>query len=279
MIKDILITGATGFVGKQILRSLSKHNVNIHAVVHGKNKKNLSNNDQIKSIIETDNLFKETESWWMERCKFVDTIIHVAWFVEPGKYLQSPLNKKCMDGTLELAKACSKSNIKRFVGIGTCFEYDLNEKFLSITTPLKPLTPYATAKAETYINLMTLFEETNINFLWCRLFYLYGEGEKKNRLVSNIRKQLSKGENVELNSGQQKRDFMNVKEAGEMIVKATFSNIKGPFNVCTGKGVTIKELAERIADEYGRRDLLKFGVKKFNLDDSPCIVGIQSHID
>ena len=103
--------------------------------------------------------------------------------------------------------------------------------------------------------------------------------EKKNRLIPYIREQLSKGENAELTSGQQERDFMDVKEAGEMIVKATFSNIKGPFNVCTGKGVTIKELAERIADEYGRRDLLKFGVKKFNLDDSPCIVGIQSHID
>jgi dTDP-6-deoxy-L-talose 4-dehydrogenase (NAD+) len=40
--------------------------------------------------------------------------------------------------------------------------------------------------------------------------------------------------------------------------------------------VTVRELAERIADEYGRRDLLRFGARPDNLVDPPCVVGVRA---
>ena len=80
-------------------------------------------------------------------------MIHVAWYVEPGKYLDSPKNLDCLIGTLALAKGAVNANVSRFVGIGTCFEYDLKEGYLSTDTPLRPLTPYAAAKASAFITL------------------------------------------------------------------------------------------------------------------------------
>ena len=142
MSKKILLTGATGFVGRQILNNLLDKNVILKVIIRGdkdiflQDKKNLN-----IEVINTKDLFKEDAEWWTEQCRDVDTIIHTAWYVEPGKYLNSEKNLDCLMGSLQLIKGAINAEIKRFVGIGTCFEYDLNNGDLSINTPLKPIGP------------------------------------------------------------------------------------------------------------------------------------------
>ena len=94
------------------------------------------------------------------------------------------------------------------------------------------------------------------------MFYLYGEGEDDRRLVPYLHKQLTNGEAVELTSGKQIRDFLDVTEAGRIIAEIALCEKSGPINVCSGIPITVRQLAEQIADKYGRRDLLKFGVRQ-----------------
>ena len=276
MRKTVLLTGATGFVGRHVITNLLDKNIKVRAIVR-KGKKSFFKDKNFKiELIETDDLFKESIDWWAEQCKGIDTIIHVAWYAEPGKYLKSEKNIDCLIGSLNLAKGAIRAGIRRFIGIGTCFEYDLNFGNLSINTPLKPTTPYAAAKAELYKLLSQLLSSQSIEFSWCRLFYLYGEGEDERRLVSYIHKQLSKCEKVELSSGKQIRDFLDVAEVGRIIVDVSMGSQHGPINICSGIPITVRQLAEKIADEYGRRDLLNFGARPDNLVDPPRIVGIIS---
>ena len=60
-----------------------------------------------------------------------------------------------------------------------------------------------------------------------------------------------------------------------MIVDVALGSRKGPVNICSGKPITVRELAERIADEFGRRDLLRFGARPDNPVDPPCVVGVR----
>ena len=97
----------------------------------------------------------------------------------------SEKNVDCLIGSLELAKAASKSQLTKFIGIGACFEYETSNDALTIFTPLNPTTLYG-CKSFSYLSLKSSFEKTNIQFCWCRLFYLYGEGNKKTvRIYSN----------------------------------------------------------------------------------------------
>ena len=272
----VLLTGATGFVGRQIRRALAEHNVEVRVVVREKSKTQLEHAEQAESVVVTQDLFAENAHWWAHTCRGVDTVIHAAWYTEPGLYLQSAKNLDCLIGTLELAKGAAQAGIRRFVGIGTCFEYDLTFEHLSIDTPLKPLTPYAGAKASAFFMIAQFLPQQNVEFAWCRLFYLFGEGEDQRRFVPYLRSRLSAGEAAELTTGEQIRDFLNVREAGALIADCVLSSLQGPTNVCSGQGVQIRELAERIADEYGRRDLLKFGARPSNLVDPFCVVGIRN---
>lgn len=273
MSKKFLLTGATGFVGRQILKNLLDKRYEVRVIVR-KNKETFLKEKNLKiETITTDDLFQESIAWWKNQCKGIDTIIHTAWYVEPGKYLKSLKNVDCLIGSLNLAKGAIQAGIKRFVGIGTCFEYDLSYGDLSINTPLKPTTPYAAAKAGLYTFLSQLLSSHSVEFAWCRLFYLYGEGEDERRLVPYVHKQLSLGKKVELTSGEQIRDFLDVVKTGKLIVDEAMGGKNGPINICSGIPISIRQLVEKIADEYGRRDLLVFGARPDNLVDPPRIVG------
>lgn len=271
----VLLTGATGFVGRQILRALRHKDIGIRLVVREGKYDQIDYIENIESIVVVRDLFAEAQSFWEKVCHGVDMVIHAAWYVEPGKYLQSSKNLDCLSGTLRLAKACVQIGVRRFIGLGTCFEYDISKGYLSVNTPLKPSTLYAAAKAATFFSLSQYFSMFDIEFCWCRLFYLYGENEDDRRLVPYLRKQLAAGEIAELTSGSQIRDFINVKDAGRMIVQTALSKQVGAVNICSGIPITVRQLAEQIADEFGRRDLLYFGVRPDNFMDPPCVVGLK----
>jgi dTDP-6-deoxy-L-talose 4-dehydrogenase (NAD+) len=271
--KRIALTGASGFVGSQIFNALSKEEYKL-LLISRSDDFSKDSADNVEYHI-TKNIFLEKIDDLSAILLGVDTLIHAAWYVEPGKYLQSAKNLDCLTGTVTLAKACVQAGVRRFVGIGTCFEYDLSFGRLSVETPLKPTTPYAASKAAAFFALSQYFLSKGVEFAWCRLFYLYGEGEDERRLVPYLRKQLADGEVAELTNGNQVRDFLDVREAGRLIAEIAQGQRQGPINICSGKPITVRQLAEKIADEYEQRDLLRFGIRHDNTVDPPCVIGIK----
>ena len=272
----VLLTGATGFVGRQVMRALIERNCKVRVVVRDSKQSQVARPPAVEVVIGSPDIFAENAAWWADACRGVDIVIHVAWYAEPGKYLHSPKNQECLAGTLRLAQGATQAKVRRFIGIGTCFEYDLSVGLLSIETVLEPSTAYAEAKAAAFTALSRSLPQHGIAFAWCRLFYLYGEGEAEGRLVPYVRAKLMAGEPAELTSGEKIRDYLDVSDAGRMIVDAALGTVQGPVNICSGTPVTVRQLAERVADEYGRRDLLRFGARPDNLVDPPYIVGVRA---
>jgi len=219
-----------------------------------------------------------SEEWWGLQCRGVDLVIHAAWYAEPGKYLQSAKNIHRLIGSLRLAQGAANAGVQRFIGIGSCFEYILSDNVLTVDTPLNPTTVYAASKVALFQTLTQWLPRESVSFAWCRLFYLYGDGEDHRRLVPHIRHQLSMGQPAELTSGEQIRDFMDVADAGKVIAQVSLGEVTGAVNVRTGRPTTVRQLAERIADEYGRRDLLHFGVRPNNQFDPPSVIGVPNFV-
>ena len=272
----VALTGATGFVGKQIQRALIARGAKVRPIALAGEEALFTDADGLDRVVTTDNLFGESAEWSAGALAGVDVLVHAAWYVEPGQYLLSDLNTTCLIGSLNLAQGAIEAGVRRMIGIGTCFEYDVSYGMLSTDTPLRPTTPYASAKAATYIHLSQLLPRKGIEFAWCRLFYLYGENEDQRRLVPYLRDRLSTGEIAELTSGNQIRDFLDVADAGRQVADIALGNGTGAVNVCSGVPITVRQLAETIADEYDRRDLLRFGARPDNVVDPPCVVGVRT---
>jgi len=276
MTRRILITGATGFVGRQVLRALLEGDTRLICVTRNESSKEIPNSPQIEKKVLTKNLFSEEEAWWREVLQGVDTIVHLAWYVEPATYQTSNKNLDCLIGTLQIARAALRAGVRRFVGVGTCLEYKSSTRPLSTTDPLLPLSPYAACKAAIYLALCEMLPRDGIEFAWCRLFYLHGEGENPRRLVPTLRSRLSKGQIVDLTEGSQVRDFMDVRQAGRQIADIAVSDKCGAFNICSGQPVVLRQFVESIADEYAGRNLLHFGAREDRPNDPPYMVGVNS---
>ena len=274
--KNILVTGATGYVGKKVIQELGNLNVNIFPICRPGQETLFKEFANIKRVISSLDLFQEDENWWEEQCKDIDIIIHVAWYMKPG-HKQSPKNIDCLIGSLNLAKGAAKAGIKRFIGVGTYFEYDLSMGTLSINTPLKPSTHYGAAKAALYIFLSEWLPERSIEFSWCRLFSLYGEGGDERMLDAYIHKQLKNGEIAKLTDGKQVRDFLHVIEAGRIMAGIAIGNRVGPINVCSGIPITVEQFALQIARKYNRPDLLKFNARPANFVDPMYVLGVKNY--
>jgi nucleoside-diphosphate-sugar epimerase len=268
------VTGASGFVGSQVLRCLLDDGQSVRVLYRDHSHVDGFESHPNLELVHTPDLFTESLEGLMALLDGSETLVHLAWYTEPGEYLTSPLNLSCLTGTLNMANAFSRVGGKRFVGLGSCAEYDTSTGVIGTDAPLAPGTLYAACKVSAYQVLQHFLKAEDISFAWCRIFYLYGEGEDGRRLVPYIRSQIEADEEVLLTAGKQVRDFLDVKDAARMIADVVVSDREGPVNICSGEGVTVRQLAESIADEYGRRDLLRFGAKPDGLFDPPKIIGI-----
>ncbi len=271
----VTLTGATGFVGRQILRALLERGCNVRVIVRDSAKLIEELNNSRLTIIQTEDLFNEPLERLTRLIAGTEILIHSAWYTESSDYQSSIRNIDCLAGTLNLARAFADGGGKRLIGIGSCAEYDFTDGLLSLDTPLKPSTLYAASKVAAFEVLKQFAKNRNMEYAWCRLFYLYGHGQDDGRLTSYLHKQLSVGEKVLLTHGEQVRDFLEVTEAAGMIVDLALSDYQGAANICSGSGLTVRQFAMSIADQYGRRDLLCFGVKPENPYDPPYVVGCK----
>ncbi|ORV38820.1 oxidoreductase [Mycobacterium conspicuum] len=271
----VTLTGATGFVGRQILRALLERGCSVRVLVRDPARLPDGREPGALEVVQTPDLFAEAPARLEELVRDSQTLVHAAWYAEPGEYLTSPANLACLTGTLDLARAFAVVGGTRFVGVGTCAEYDSSQGLMTTETPLAPNTLYAACKASAFQVLKYFLGTQAVSFAWCRLFYLYGEGENERRLVPYIRRQLEAGQEVLLTRGNQVRDFSDVKDAARMVADVALGQRQGAVNICSGEGVTVRQLAERVADEYGRRDLLRFGAAPENLFDPPRVVGVR----
>jgi dTDP-6-deoxy-L-talose 4-dehydrogenase (NAD+) len=270
--KSILVTGGTGFVGRQVVRHLLDRGFRVSLIARSPGAARKADS-RIQSVRETSDLFSESLERLMRLVEGCDTVIHCAWCTDRIDYISTLANTDCLEGSVRLARACAATGAARFVGVGTCAEYDHTAGTLATSAPLRPTSLYAASKAAAFLVLSSLLPQLGVKFTWCRLFYLFGEGEREDRLIPTVRRHLKQGNPVPLTNGSQIRDFLNVAEAGRLIAEAAMDGVDGPLNICSEIGQSVRSLVETVADEYGRRDLLRFGERPLSSFDPPCIVG------
>lgn len=143
--KKVVITGATGMIGRTLIEYLLKKDIEILAIIRENSKrgKNLPNHEKLKVVeCSLENLYK------LENIKEkYDTFFHFAWEGTFGEarndvYMQN-LNVKY---TLDAVKLAKKLGCTTFIGAGSQAEYGRVEGKITETTPQNPENGYGIAK-------------------------------------------------------------------------------------------------------------------------------------
>ena len=137
----VLLTGASGFLGRYVLDSLRRQN--IETVIVGRQP---VPDNTFANFIKADLLTTPDFSWLVKDAKATH-LLHLAWYAEHGKYWTSPLNLRWVEATTRLVEEFCKAGGKQVVIAGTCAEYDWSHGYCrEDSTPLNPATLYGTAK-------------------------------------------------------------------------------------------------------------------------------------
>jgi nucleoside-diphosphate-sugar epimerase len=254
--KKVLVTGCSGFIGNYVVRQLLQNNCQVIATSVDEGK--ARHHDWFSQVTWIPfNLQKDTDVTVFGQ---LDAVIHLAWEGLPN-YKSLFHFEENLPVHYHFLKNLIAHGVTDVTVTGTCFEYGMQEGMLKEDTPTLPANPYALAKDTLRKFLSELQKLYPFDFKWVRLFYLYGEGQNPNAILSQLQKAiLNKEPAFKMSGGEQIRDYLPVEKVAENIVKIALQNtVTGIINCSSGAPITVKQLVQNYLQEHNVSIPLQLG--------------------
>lgn len=246
----VLVTGASGFIGKNLIPKLLEKKYQVLAIAR--------NFETIKDfewfsriqIIQCD-LYESYEDIFYNQTD-VNILIHLAWQNLPN-YKESFHISENLPKNYEFLKAAVDKGILHILAAGTCLEYGIQSGALSEDLETKPVVAYGIAKDSLRKSIEKLKTDKNFIFQWLRLFYIHGEGQAKNSLLSQLDMAIENGElEFKMSVGTQLRDYLSINDVVDNIILSISNpDIQGVINCSSGKPTSVLDLVLNRCDELG----------------------------
>jgi len=271
--KNVLLTGASGFIGHHCIEPLLARGYEVHAVSTRAVKQ-----DKRVKWHQADLLQGGASKSLLAEVKPTH-LLHLAWFVVPGKLITSPENFSWVRASMELVQEFAGQGGKRLTICGSGYEYDWNYGYCSEKlTPAAPNTVYGACKQALNVLVQSFAGQSSLSAAWGRVFFLYGPNEHPQRLVSSVILSLLKDEPAKCSHGRQIRDYMHVQDVADGLVALLDSEVTGAVNVSSGQATTLRDIVLTIGRVLERPDLIQLGAIPARANDTPLVVGENARL-
>ncbi|MBI4234833.1 NAD(P)-dependent oxidoreductase [Candidatus Peregrinibacteria bacterium] len=266
MIKTILLTGATGFVGSHLLKELleRKHDV----VILKRSSSDLWRIKEFLPQVKSYDIDKEGIAKPFIENK-IDCVIHLGVhyvkFHQTLEDIEKTIDFNVKTATL-LAELAVKNNVNFFLNTGSFFEYKMQDHPIKEGDELSPYNLYAASKVA--FNEILKFYSANfpLKVIDLKLFAPYGEKDQDKVLVFLI-KSLLEGKKVDFSGGEQKWNFTYVRDIVNAYLKALdyFKNDfqYESFNIGQNQTHSLSECVEILEKISGKKLDINFGAKPY----------------
>lgn len=247
----VALTGATGFIGRHVLRCLVADGLHPTLVVRPGR---ALNGPLFSGLPAVEIDFDELPDDVYNAVGRPDVLIHLAWGGLPNYRSDDHLQVE-LPCHVRLLEAMVAGGLPRMVVSGTCFEYGMQSGELHEEMPAKPDNPYGKAKDTLRVKLESLQQNYGFQLAWARLFYMFGEDQSERSLYPMLRRAALAGDALfPMSGGEQVRDFLPIAQVAARLVQlAKNSRDVGVVNLCSGRPVTVLEIVERWISDEGWR--------------------------
>lgn len=264
----VLVTGASGFLGRYVLAALDHRGI---ATVEAGRHRPLDLGE--RAFIEMD-LLAATGLDAQVQASGATHLLHLAWYVEHGRYWTSPLNPQWAEATRRLVEACSKAGFQGMVLAGTCAEYDWSHGTCrEDATPLNPSTLYGTCKDAARRAAMAICAQQQIPCAWGRVFLPFGAGENPHRFIPALM-DVFRGRRLPFGiDAPAARDFLHASDVAEGFLTLLVEQAAGDYNICSGSPVQVGFLACELARLLDADPTAVLDLSGGRVGDPPLLVG------
>ncbi len=273
----IAVTGSRGFIGRHVLATLARHDVDVVASGRpdGINDRPTTANLRWVSI----DLANPPEDCFVALHR-PDALVHLAWGGLPH-YRSAHHTDIELPRQYTFLENMIGNGLRTLVVAGSCLEYGLQSGSLKASTETHPVTHYGVAKDMLRRKLEELQAGHTFCLTWARLFYTYGDGQPATSLLPALRTAALEGRmEFPMSGGEQLRDFLPVEEVARRLVAFALEPAeRGTVNICSGQPVSVREFVEAQIRREGWRIKPKFGVLPYPDYEPMAFWGESSSLD
>lgn len=258
--KRVFITGAGGFLGFHLVDVLQKEKVEVSAGMRPE-----------FNLLENESIKKELAKTKPE------VVIHAAAYgvnLDEEKNWETAVRTN-VEGSLRLLSAAADAGVKRFIHIGSCFEYGDKDHPVREDELLAPTSLYAATKAAASLLVREQSRALKIPAVVVRPFGMWGPREKKHRLVPQVLEACRARKPLALTSCEVWRDMTYVGDMAEAIVKVALCRDfpSGEIlNLGSGHPVLLKDFVLGIARHFGAEKWMEFGKRPQRPREMRCVI-------
>lgn len=266
----ILVTGANGYLGQGIVRSILN---NGHCVVATDFNTQFVDERAERiacNLFEVDNPY----SFFGEP----DVLLHLAW--RDGFVHYSSAHIEDLPKHYAFIKKMVDGGIQQVAVMGSMHEIGFFEGSINESTPCHPTTPYGIAKNALRDLTQMLRKQKNIVFQWLRGYYIVGNSKFGSSIFSKITAAVDEGKTeFPFTLGQNQYDFIDYPDfCAQVAAVVGQKNEQGIINICSGKPEKLADRVERFIKENDYRIKLQYGAFPDRPYDSKAIWGNDTKI-
>jgi len=239
----VLVTGATGFVGRHVVAALLARGCAVTALCRDEAKARALPWYADVEIIHGD--IASLNPALLDRLAAFGRILHLAWEGLPDYKAETQVSE-VLPRHLEFLTQLAKRGARRLLVTGTCLEYGLTEGALAEDLEPRPVTAYGRAKDLLRRGLEPVCAAHGTHLVWARLFYMHGPGQSEKSLLSQLDRAITAGEKTfNMSGGEQLRDYLPVAEAADLLAELAMQDeAQGVINCASGRPVSVRQLVE-----------------------------------
>lgn len=292
MTRRVLVTGGAGFVGQWLTRALLARNDEVYAgVVHWPPRAPLLSAEEHAAVRWTMlDIRSDDEVARAIDASRPDVLVHLAGIAFAPEANASPVRAFETNalGAMRLLNRLGSSGAKhtRALIVGSAEEYgqqDASAYPIGESAVLRPLTPYAVAKAAQETIALQTHRATGLHVVCTRSFNHSGVGHGDSyllpTLVRRARALPKKGGTLTIGNGRVVRDYLHVADVVDAYLALLDKGQPGEvYNVSSGEGCTVGELAQRVLNRVGVTADISSDSALLRPIDVPILVGDSSKL-